>query len=164
MAPVTTTRCTICKHPRHADAEAWVAGGMSVSRAAKALGVDNQALGRHLANGHAPDLVEPKDPPAPIDGPADTVLDAIGAQLAAMLKGTNSTSQKLAILTEQRRLAESRARIVGPPASAPVTVMEVEGLGQLFEAFHERLKEWPDARIALAEVWREQRATAQEGS
>jgi hypothetical protein len=132
---------------------------MPMAQAARAIGVERRALARHMEAHAAPRTTETAPEAGGerlVDGPPNAVLDAIEAQLASMLNGRVSATQKLQILAEQRRLAVDRSRIVGPAPARAVTVVEVEGLGGLFAAFHEGLKDFPGAREKLAEIWRHQ--------
>lgn len=155
--PTVGGRCTICQNQGRFEAEHAVqVQGIPIARAARMIGVNRLALARHMANHVAP-LEQPEEAdgqPLAIDGPGAEVMDAIGAQLAAMLKGKVSTTQRLQILAEQRRLAVDRARVVGPPKTDVVRVQDVEGLPELLEEMHEALKPWPEARAAIGEVYR----------
>jgi len=158
--PVVGGRCQVCRSQRRYDAEEFVHQGMAVSQAARAVGVTRRSLSNHMQNHAAPRDDAPAGAKAePVEGPADKVLDAIGDQLARMLAGKLSTTQRLAVLSEQRRLAESRARVVGPSQDA-VRVADVDGLGELIAEWHEALKDFPGAREKLRELYRARTAAA----
>lgn len=147
-------RCQVCRSKRRHDGESFVNQGMSNAQAARAIGVNAQAMSRHMKDHAAPGPEATPDVPV-LEGPAEQRLEIIGLELAKMLKNRPSATQRLQILSEQRRLAESQLRAFGPPPSRSVTVNEVDGLNELFARFHAALVPWPEARAALAQIYKD---------
>jgi len=157
------TRCQVCEHQSVGEIDALIrAGSRSLAATARAFGLNQKAVQRHAArhvglHGRAP--VRPAPAAAPSGAPAGradtpngTVYQAIAAELDEMLAGAESVSAKLAILTEQRRLADSRARTEGPAPSGSVPWQEVDGLAELISDWFVALERFPDARLAMLEV------------
>lgn len=152
-------------------------GSQSLAKIADSLGLGREAMKRHRRNGH----VAPGGPrttatasepagqalssPAPSgdatvaqgDGSPLDLMRGIVAKLGAVDETTLSQSAQVAHFNSYRQAVEALAKMEGPTPTATVTVAEVDGLAELFSMMHERLKEFPGAREAMAEVWREHR-------
>jgi len=164
-----STRCRLCNSPLRRDADAAFRGGATAVAVSRLTGVGEDTCKRHRRNGHVPGLapsrsgarvLPPREAPtpagagggAPEQAPAvsDERYRAIAAELAAMLADSPSPTNRLAILAEQRRLADSAARALGPPPSARPTWRELEGFAEYETAMFDALEPHPLARADLA--------------
>lgn len=89
--------CTICPHPRRAEAEAMLAAGASLARAAAAIGVTKPALHRHWTR-HGPSAQAKRDDAAtPLsETPPDALLHGAVVVISAPFAASASPRSRLA--------------------------------------------------------------------
>ncbi|HXG26537.1 MAG TPA: hypothetical protein VNL94_06770 [Candidatus Binatia bacterium] len=180
--PTIGGRCSVCHHPQLLAIDDLLRAGRPYRRIAMQFApLGEKAIGRH-AQGHVVFRDGPRGPqtthtgrsgrneppasPGASDDPTVDPADVLRRQLA-YLDGLDldalSPAQRVDLLEARRRTADSLSKIEPAEPTGAVKVADVEGLADLLHRMHEGLKPWPEAREAMAAIWREYRVeTAKE--
>lgn len=165
--------CHTCEHPNRLTIDELLRGKRSVRDIAKEFGINEKALGRHKRNhlaakGERP--AEARPPSAPSDRAHDAGLDP-AAELRAQLQDLNaipaddlSPTARIALFDARRRTAEALAKLDRPGTPSVVKVADVDGLPDLLRDMYLALRPFPEARAAMAAVWRSHGATIGAGA
>jgi len=148
-----TMRCTVCSSPERYVADDLLARGATLGAAMRATGLSGDALARHRRHGHVPPLAS-RSKKSPVvhntEEKSEVDTSTVEGRLTAMkddleaMKGSASPNAMVAIIAEQRRIEESRGRLIGPPVADRITYKEVDGW-QSFEEMLMRAVEEHDA-------------------
>ena len=143
---MTLQRHRTRRHPGISEAAATRGSNLAAARAPRAP--DEWGGGREEA------------PEFPDGGSPREQLDWLVKTLRVQAQGGDLRPD----LARELRLAlEAQDKMGGSEPPPVVQVRDVEGLGEMLKDMHEALKPFPEARLAMMEVWRRYRAVEDDG-
>lgn len=157
MPPAPGQRCLVCNHPAVVLITRLINEGVSDRKVAGQFGlkshapVRNHRVARHpgVTVGEAPAIPDVGDLPEDA-GPRERL-----AHLAKQLEAQAAEGDVRPELAREIRLTQEALAKIGSPEPPPVVqVKDVVGLRELFDEMHRALDRWPEARDAVADIWR----------
>lgn len=160
-----TTRCSICTSPNVEHINALIKSGRSFRSIAPAMGVSDDAIQRHVRNGHVEAAQAPVVPmPKSGDGPLDAMAD-LQAQLVALdAIAATSPSMQLQVLEARRRVVSDIAKIAPPAADTEgPSARKAAVLEEMIRVLEDVIEAHPEIRMEAARAmhaWKARRVAS----
>jgi len=159
-----STRCSVCLHPRAAEADALLASGKAVRAVARVIGVDRNAMNRHHQNHFsAPASAEGRRVAADPTASTAEIMRGVVNDLRSVDTSSMTAHAKSVHLDNLRRATESLSRVEAPPPPPDDGRPTWEEIRRMNALMFEALEPFVGARQALARVLRAKVAGAREG-